>query len=74
MKIKTNEKIKNLDNEIAKIKGVLKANSLKLSFGWKDINLSASEKSDLWDKLEKLEDELNDLLLDSDIERKSWDW
>ena len=74
MKIKTNEKIKNLDNEIAKIKGVLKANSLKLSFGWKDINLSTSEKSDLWDKLEKLEDELNDLLLDSDIELKSWDW
>ena len=67
-----NEKIKELENGIAKIKGILKANSLKLSKN--EVNLSASEKSDLWDKLEKLEDELNGELCDAGVELNSWDW
>tara|TARA_B100001179_G_C18566502_1_gene393032 strand:- start:781 stop:1005 length:225 start_codon:yes stop_codon:yes gene_type:complete len=67
-----NEKIKELEKKIAKIKGILKANSLKLSKN--EVNLSASEKSDLWDKLEKLEDELNEELCDAGVELNSWDW
>ena len=74
-----NEKIKELEKKIAKIKGILKANSLKLSknlVGVQALNkiLSASEKSDLWSEQEKLEDELNCLLLDSGVELNSWDW
>jgi hypothetical protein len=67
-----NEKIKELENGIAKIKGILKANSLKLSKN--EVNLSASEKSDLWSEQEKLEDKLNCLLLDEGVEINSWDW
>ena len=66
------EKIEKLEKEIAKIKGILKANSLKLSKNL--VALSASEKQDLWGKQEKLEDELNCLLLDSGVELQSWDW
>jgi hypothetical protein len=65
-------KIEKLENELAKVKGILKANSLKLSKNV--VALSASEKQDLWSKLEKLEDEMNCLLLDEGFEINSWDW
>jgi hypothetical protein len=67
-------KIEKLEKEIAKIKGILKDASLKLSRNCGNHFLSASEKSDLWDKLEKLEDELNEELCDAGVELNSWDW
>jgi ribosomal protein S13 len=67
-----NEKIKELENGIAKIKGILKANSLKISKNL--VVLSASEKQNLWSEQEKLEDELNELLVENGVELNSWDW
>ena len=67
-----NEKIKELENGIAKIKGILKANSLKISKNL--VVLSASEKQNLWGQQEKLENELNELLVENGVELNSWDW
>jgi chromosome segregation ATPase len=74
MKIEINETIKELEKGIAEIKGILKDASLKLSRNVGNHSLSASEKQDLWSKLEKLEDELNELLVENGVEVNSWDW
>ena len=59
-----NEKIEKLENEIAKIKGIFKNFPL----------LSASRKQRLWSQQEKLENELNELLVENGVELNSWDW
>jgi hypothetical protein len=38
------------------------------------VNLSASEKENLWLALEVMEDELNEELEDAGVELNSWDW
>jgi hypothetical protein len=72
MKIEINETITELEKGIAEIKGILKANSVKLSKN--EVNLSASEKENLWLALEVMEDELNEELEDAGVELNSWDW
>jgi|TARA_R110000824_G_scaffold18018_4_gene72037 hypothetical protein len=72
MKIETNETIQEIEKGIAEIKGILKANSLKLSKN--EVNLSASEKENLWLALEVMEDDLNEKLENAGLESKSWDW
>ena len=69
-----NEKIKILESKIAEIKGILKDASLKLSRNVGNHSLSASEKQNLWSKQEKLEDELNELLVENGVEINTWDW
>ena len=72
MKIETNETIQEIEKGIAEIKGILKANSLKLSKN--EVNLSASEKENLWLALEVMEDDLNEALEDAGVELNTWDW
>ena len=72
MKIEINETIQEIEKGIAEIKGILKANSLKLSKN--EVNLSASEKENLWLALEVMEDDLNEKLENAGLESKSWDW
>ena len=60
-----NEKIKELENKISHIKGIFK------KFHW---GLSASRKQKLWSQQEKLENELNELLVENGVELNSWDW
>jgi len=72
MKIETNETIQVLEKNVAEIKGILKANSLKLSKN--PVTLSPQERENLWLALEVMEDDLNEKLENAGLESKSWDW
>jgi regulator of replication initiation timing len=58
-----NEKIQELEKQISIIKETLK-----------DSVLSSAEKQDLWSEQEKLEDKLNNLLVESGVEIQPWEW
>jgi hypothetical protein len=72
MKIETNETITELEKNVAEIKGILKANSLKLSKN--PVTLSPQERENLWLALEVMEDDLNEALEDAGVELNTWDW
>jgi hypothetical protein len=72
MKIETNETIQVLEKNVAEIKGILKANSLKLSKN--PVTLSPQERENLWLALEVMEDDLNEALEDAGVELNTWDW
>tara|TARA_R110000824_G_scaffold669_6_gene4189 strand:- start:1264 stop:1482 length:219 start_codon:yes stop_codon:yes gene_type:complete len=71
-----NEKIKILESKIAEIKGILKDASLKLFTQDGHITLldKVSAMQNLWSEQEKLEDELNELLVENGVEINTWDW